>query len=555
MNNNELIKIILEQIKQPLWDSWYIEDEIGTGAYSSVYRIKAERMSRTDVSAVKIEPIVPAENTMDDEEKKRRSLEERRNLAVNEADIMFKLKDCPYIVEYQDEAIRELYIDNHLEGYYFLIRMEYLDCVTNLIKAKRFDFSEKNIRKIACDIGSGIRAAHDLEIIHRDIKPGNFFLGRNGIYKLGDFNISLKTRESRAFAGTPGYLAPEIYRAKSDANVSYTARADIYSFGICLYQFMNDMYMPFEREMERKKAIDKRLAGAPFEPPVKASPGFAGIIMKACAYSENDRYQTVSELLDDLEKLNRNTDAVFVNDNMENLWKGSSLESHPKRRKRNIAIAAAAVTIAAAGVTTGICISNGGKEKPSPAVTESETEEMRITASKNLLDIDIYEEVAITDVSIPEVISMKEAEAIPINFATETVTRCTNDELVLTVSGCDDDMELQWDAPSELEIEAERDNNKYYITFNGENYKGTDAVCRVEFFFGDYEAKKTVKVAIANTGPFRDALEIVSDNPDVLDFLSSGGKTKYKINAVGTAELQWKYDGEIIYSTSVTIVD
>lgn len=50
-------------------------------------------------------------------------------------------------------------------------------------------------------------------------------------------------------------------------------------------------------------------------------------------------------------------------------------------------------------------------------------------------------------------------------------------------------------------------------------------------------------------------MEVVSDNPDVLDFISSGGKTKYKINAAGTAELQWKYDGEIIYSTAVTIVD
>ena len=146
MDKKELADIILGQIKQPLWDNWYIEDEIGTGSYSSVYRIKAERLNRTDISAVKIEPIVPAENTLHDKEKKRRSLEQRRNLAVNEADIMFRLKGCPYIVEYQEEDIRELYIDGRLEGYYFLIRMEYLDCVTDLIKERKFDFSEKNIK-------------------------------------------------------------------------------------------------------------------------------------------------------------------------------------------------------------------------------------------------------------------------------------------------------------------------------------------------------------------------------------------------------------------------
>lgn len=557
MDNNELMKIILGQIKQPLWDNWYIEDEIGSGAYSSVYRIKAERMSRTDISAVKIAPIVPAENTLKDEEKKRRSLEERRDLAVNEADIMFKLKGCPYIVEYQEEDIRELYIDNDLEGYYYLIRMEYLDCVTNLIKERRFDFSEENIRKLAFDIGSGICAAHSLEIIHRDIKLGNFFLAGNGTYKLGDFNISQKTREARAFAGTPGYLAPEMYKARSDVNVSYTAKADIYSFGICLYQLMNDMYMPFEREMEREKAIEKRLSGVPVPPPVKASSGFADIILRACAYNEAERYQSIKELLEDLKKLNSLSQSADASSDRNNIWQNISGKNTGNRRKKNIAIAAAAaaaVLLVAGGITAGILFSRKAPDKSAAVISGNDPENMKIRANKDLLDIDIYEEISISDVTIPEVISISEADEIPINFVTETQTRCKNDELVLTVEGTGD-LELQWDAPPELEIEAEKDGNKYYITFDGEKYKGTDAVCRVEFFFGDYAVSKTVKVAVTNTGPFRDSLEVVSADPEVLDFISSDGKIRYTINSTGTAELQWKYDDEIIYSAIVTIVD
>lgn len=552
MDKKELADIILGQIKQPLWDNWYIEDEIGTGSYSSVYRIKAERLNRTDISAVKIEPIVPAENTLHDKEKKRRSLEQRRNLAVNEADIMFRLKGCPYIVEYQEEDIRELYIDGRLEGYYFLIRMEYLDCVTDLIKERKFDFSEKNIKRLAYDVGSGICEAHRLGIIHRDIKPGNFFLAPSGTYKLGDFNISQKTMESKAFAGTPGYLAPEIYKAKSDSSVSYTTAADIYSFGICLYQFMNDMYMPFERETERKKAIEKRMTGEYFPPPSKASPGFAKIIMKACAFNENERYQTIRDLLDDLSHINM--DSPDVPADKEKIWKGISNQI-PKDHNKKIKIAAAiaaAVILAAGSVIAYAVLWNKNRDKHRSSVSESK--EMTISTDKDILDINIFEEIAVTDVTVPDVISIKDAGEISINFATETVTHCTSSELILTAEGTGD-LELQWNAPDKLEVEAEKIGNDYYITFNGEKYKGTDAVCMVEFHFGDYKAAKTIKVAISNTGPFRDSLEVTSANPDVVEFFSSDDEVKYRINSTGTAELQWIYNGEIIYSKMVTIIE
>lgn len=392
MDNKKLAKIILDQINQPLWDNWYIEDEIGTGSYSTVYRIKAERMNRTDISAVKIQPIIPDENTLNDKEKKHRSLEERRDLAVNEADIMFKLRGCPYIVEYQEESIRELFIDGKLEGYYFLIRMEYLDCVPDLIKAKKFDFSEKNIRKLALDIGSGIYEAHKLGIIHRDIKPGNFFIDKKGGFKLGDFNISQSTAESRAFAGTPGYLAPEIYKARSDVNAVYTARADIYSFGICLYQFMNDMYMPFEREMPRKKAIDRRLAGENFSPPSKASPEFAAIILKACAFNENDRYLSIEQLLGDLRDLDK--DLLNAPANKETLWQEISDNASNTRRKNKIAtaiaISAAVLLIAAVSAAGGFILGKNKKDSHTSASSSS----MTVTTDKNSLDIHIYKDAA-----------------------------------------------------------------------------------------------------------------------------------------------------------------
>ena len=66
---SDIHEIIRNQIKQPLWDNWYIKEELGRGATGVVYRIEAKRENRTDVSALKIEPII-ADPTADADEAK-----------------------------------------------------------------------------------------------------------------------------------------------------------------------------------------------------------------------------------------------------------------------------------------------------------------------------------------------------------------------------------------------------------------------------------------------------------------------------------------------------
>ena len=304
MNTNDIIDEILRQIKQPLWENWYIKQKIGSGAFSAVFKVEAQRSSRrTMVSALKIEPITAEGTHFLDEQRKKNYIENKRRSAETEAEIMYSLRKCQYIVSYEEEDIRELYINGVFEGYYYLIRMEYLTAIATLIQTKRFDFSEKNIIALAKNIGKGIRAAHKLGIIHRDIKLDNFFVDEFGTYKLGDFNISKKTGAARTFAGTPGYLAPEIYRAKSNIDEVYTSQADIYSFGICLYQLANELLFPFEDEMNLEEAIDKRMSGVELPPPKKVSPEFAEIILKACEFDTDKRYKTIEDMLDDIAEL------------------------------------------------------------------------------------------------------------------------------------------------------------------------------------------------------------------------------------------------------------
>ena len=296
----DIHKIILDQIQQPLWDSWYIKEEIGKGASSVVYRIEAKREQRTDVSALKVEPLIVDENVYTDDRQRMEFLEKKRIDAENETTIMYKLRRSPYIVWYEDESIKPLRYEGRDLGYYFLIRMEYLTSVQKLMKAHKFDISEDNVAKLAVEIGSGIKAAHDFGVIHRDIKPGNFFVNEDGTYKLGDFNISKRSVSTRSFAGTEGYIAPEIYRAKYRSDMPYTKQADIYSFGIALYCMMNDYRFPFGENCLPEEAIERRMNGERFQPPKNASKAFGDIIMKACAYGLNERYKSMDEMLDDL---------------------------------------------------------------------------------------------------------------------------------------------------------------------------------------------------------------------------------------------------------------
>lgn len=301
MTKNEIDALIEKGLKQPIWGNWYIKEKIGSGSFSAVYRAEAVRINRTDSAALKIEPITDDGKLFLDEERRRSYIDRKRLAVESESTIMYRLKNCPYVVSYEEEDMQEINIDGKFEGYYFLIRMELLTCIYDKIKNRQMDFSEKNIMKMARDIARGIKAAHEIGVIHRDIKPSNFFVSEHGTYKLGDFNVSKKTDFAKTFAGTDGYLAPEIYAAKADADSHYTNQADIYSFGICLYQLMNDLYFPFEKEYDNDTAFDMRMKGTPLPPPTRASQAFARIILKSCEFSEKSRYRNMDEFLKDLD--------------------------------------------------------------------------------------------------------------------------------------------------------------------------------------------------------------------------------------------------------------
>lgn len=160
---------------------------------------------------------------------------------------------------------------------------------------------------IVYQIGSGIAEAHAHGIVHRDIKPDNVMITRQGQVKVMDFGLARLMGSSHvtspgSLIGTFAYMSPEqIDEQEVDA------RSDIFSFGTLMYQ-MATGELPF-----RGKTVAELLSSITRkhpEPPMKLrrdiSPEFDRIIMKALQKDRSRRYQSISDLLSDLQHLREN---------------------------------------------------------------------------------------------------------------------------------------------------------------------------------------------------------------------------------------------------------
>ena len=554
MSKKSLCENILTQIRQPLWENWYIQEKIGSGAYSAVYKVTAQRMNRTDVSALKIEPIVPDEDTAADEEKRIAFLEKHKALAENESTIMYSLRNCPNIVTYEDEDLRELIIDGKQVGYYFLIRMEYLNCLSDLLKKRKYQLTEENILNLACDIGKAIKTAHDQGIIHRDLKPGNFFIDKNGVYKLGDFNISKQTEDSRDIAGTKSYFAPEVYFARQSGN-AYTAQADIYSFGICLYQLMNDLYLPFEEGSDAAKAVERRMTGEQLPAPKRASEKLSAIILKACAFNKEDRYASIDDMLADLKAL-KNKDTQPAEEmkvyNPEE-YAVPEQAAFPKPKEFNpIPIIAIVAVLLIAGATALLCVKFLGDDSSdnSSAVTERDVPISEISLNMDTVDIDVWEDVTITKVDCPDVIKLEDITSM-FGFEYEPPTlRADNSDLVVTVNE-DATEKLCVETPtSDLIIKAKRTGKEYVITVDAAKLADKEKDYPITIRNNDGSVSKKVNVRVRRTGPFREEIRRVSSDPSIIEF---NDDNTFIVHSTGTVTVDWVYNSEVLYSKTVTI--
>ncbi len=287
---------------EPLWENWYYEEYISSGASGMVYKFKQDRFGKTVYSAVKV-ITVNADNEINIRNKER-YISDIRKRAESEIENMYLLKDCPNIVHCTNHAIKDVIDENgNVVAVDILIQMELYTCLVNYL-AEYEQLSEREVIKLAENIGTALKYAHGNGIIHRDIKPSNIFINKKGDFLLGDLGVSkrLETDSFLTRTGTEPYIAPEVW--KSNGADPYTTSADIYSFGIVLYMLMNNNFLPLVNEKssvsETSKAIMDRILGASFPEPENGCKELKRLIMKSCSYDIKQRYSDINTFLDDV---------------------------------------------------------------------------------------------------------------------------------------------------------------------------------------------------------------------------------------------------------------
>ncbi len=197
--------------------------------------------------------------------------------------------------------IVEMYDVGEDSGNYFIV-MEYVDGKTlkSLIK-KRGGLSLSETIDIMLQLTSAIACAHDSYIIHRDIKPQNVLILEDGRVKITDFGIavalnSAELTQTNSVMGSVHYLSPE------QANgAGATIKSDIYSLGILMYECLTGN-LPFKGENAVEialKHMKDKIPGLRSQNPLIPQ-SVENIVLRACAKNPKNRYESVTEMHNDL---------------------------------------------------------------------------------------------------------------------------------------------------------------------------------------------------------------------------------------------------------------
>ena len=296
-----------QYIGKMLDDRYEILELIGTGGMANVYKARCHRLNR--LVAIKILKSDLADNA----DFRRRFHDESQAVAqLSHANIVS-------VYDVSTNPDREYIVMELIDG---ITLKQYME------RRGRMDWRES--LHFITQIMRGLSHAHSRGIIHRDIKPQNIMVLRDGSVKVADFGIACLENSAQTLTqealGSVHYISPE--QARGDRA---DARSDIYSSGVVLYEMLTSR-LPFEGESAVSVAI-QHLSSIPLAPR-EINPDIPEalelICMKAMAQDINKRYPSADAMIADLEDFRKNP-GVSMDFSLEDLRPSTDEPDEPTR--------------------------------------------------------------------------------------------------------------------------------------------------------------------------------------------------------------------------------
>ena len=276
------------KIGMVIGDRYEILESIGAGGMSDVYKAKDNKLNR--FVALKVL---------------------KKEFSENKEFVSKFRTEAQAAAGLEHQNIVNVYDVGEENGIYYII-MELVEGITlKRYIEKKQRLSVKESVSIAIQISMGLEAAHNNGIVHRDIKPQNIMISKDGKVKVTDFGIAKATSSNTITSNVMGsvhYASPEQARGGfSDA------KSDIYSLGITLFEMLTGR-VPFNGETAVAIAIMQIQNEMPsprkYVPEIPVS--VEQIVLKCCQKSPDRRYQSMGELVEDLKKSLISPDENFV---------------------------------------------------------------------------------------------------------------------------------------------------------------------------------------------------------------------------------------------------
>lgn len=269
-------------------DRYEILEKIGTGGMSDVYKAKDHKLNRP--VAVKVLKQEFSENA--------NFVSKFRIEAQAAAGLMH-----PNIVNVYDVGEEN--------GIYYIV-MELVEGITlKKYIEKKARLSVKEAVSIAIQVSMGIEAAHNNHIIHRDIKPQNIIISKEGKVKVTDFGIAKAATSNTITSNVMGSVH---YTSPEQARGGYSdEKSDIYSLGVTMFEMLTGR-VPFNGETTVAIAIKhiQEEMPSPREFVSEIPVSVEQIVFKCCQKSPDRRYQSMGELVTDLKRSLMTPDEDFV---------------------------------------------------------------------------------------------------------------------------------------------------------------------------------------------------------------------------------------------------